>query len=82
MMQETSIKRLNSPQKLLRRYMFACLLHASPTLKSPFIFTQNHTTQSKHKHSAIATTPTFLPLFSKNTPSMHHTSANFPIFAH
>ena len=36
----------------------------------------------KHKHSAIATAPTFLPSRSKNIPSMHHTSTNFPIFAY
>lgn len=83
MMQETSIKRLNSPQKLLRRYMFANLSQANPNYTTT-LYLHPKTTQhnQKHKHSAIATTPTFLPPFSKNIPSMHHTSANFPIFAY
>ena len=75
-------KRLNSPQKLLRRYMFACLYTPHLLLKSLFISPKTTLHNQKHKLSAIATTPNFLPSSSKNIPSMHHTSANFPIFAY
>ena|GEM_PF-4132387 len=33
---------LNSPQKLLRHYMFAYLLHTSPTTEKPLYIPQNH----------------------------------------
>lgn len=62
--------------------MFANLSQVTPTTPPPFIFTQTTLHNQKHKHSVTVVTPTFLPSPSKSIPSMHHTRANFPIFAY